>query len=71
MNEEFKPVSRNVILREPITVIYGRDNYSLYSYRQTLKETEEDDMACEVILSIEDKYFIYKKLTDNWFRKRK
>ena len=71
MNKEFKPISRNVLLKEPIKVIYGKDNYSIYSYRQTLKIIENEDEVCETIISIEDRYFIYKKLTDNWFRKKK
>lgn len=71
MSNEFKPVSRSVILKSPIKVIYGEDNYSIYSYNQTLKETEDEDMDWEAIISIEDRYFVYEKLTDNWFRKRK
>ena len=71
MNNNFQPVSRNELLKAPIKVIYGEKNYSEYSYNQTLKDVEDEDMECEIIESIEDKFFIYKKLTDNWFRKRK
>lgn len=71
MNKEFNPISRNVLLKEPIKVIYGENNYSVYNYNQILKDIEDEDMSCEVIITIEDKWFIYKKITENWFRKRK
>lgn len=69
MDDSFKIISRNVILKAPIKVIYGENNYSKYSYNQTLKEVEDEDLECEIIKSIKDKYFTYKK-EGNWFRKR-
>jgi len=71
MNTEFKPVSINVFLKEPIKVNYSKGNYSIYSYSQTLKVIEDENVGCEPIISIEDESFIYKKLTNAWFRQPK
>ena len=70
-NNSFEPVSRSEILKAPITVIYGKGNYSKYNYNRTLKEIEDKDIECSVIKLIEDRYYFYKKGINNWFRKRK
>lgn len=66
----FKIISRATILKPNIKIFYNiEDDWILLNYGQTLKECE--NLEERPILKIEDSYYIYKKIGDNWFRKRK
>ncbi|MCH1964357.1 hypothetical protein MCG45_16125 [Clostridium perfringens] len=66
----FKIISRATILKPNIKIFYNdEDDWIMFNYHQTLKECE--NLEERTILKIEDSYYIYKKIGDNWFRKRK
>ncbi|MBO3356158.1 hypothetical protein [Clostridium perfringens] len=67
---DFEIISRATILKPNIKIFYNdEDDWILFNYNQTLKECE--NLEGKPILKIEDSYYIYKKIGDNWFRKRK
>ena len=69
---EFKPISRSATLKHPIKTVYGKENYRVYyGSDQVLKEIENEDIERGTIIEIIDKHYVYKKLDNNWYRKRK
>ena len=67
MRNKVKKISINVILKPPIKVYFGEYDNSIYSYKQTLKELIEEESP---FLFIEDKFFLYYKEDDGWYRER-
>lgn len=65
----YEIVSKDILLKAPIKVIYGKNNYSIYSSNQTLEEVIEEDMEALEIIEIEDKDFVYKKKFECWYKK--
>ncbi|MFY8263052.1 hypothetical protein ACOT7R_09150 [Clostridium perfringens] len=66
----FRIISRNTTLKPNIKIFYGvEDDWTFLSYSQTLKDCER--LEERPILKIEDNYYTYKKVGNNWFRKRR